>query len=353
MKGPTTRYLLLAAVAAATTSMGVLSAAGAHSTPKTGPPAPVKVPVKIQGGQGTVNGARPMVEVRVGNSKPVPVLLDTGSTGLQIYAPVVNTGPGGGVTVTAKRDSITYAGGHRFVGVAAHAVVRIGSQATATSVPFGLVQHASCIPSKPNCDAAGGVSQPMKDGAYGILGIGLNKNPQGLFSPILGMPGRLGRTWSLHLKGGSGTLVLGAGTPVGPRAAATVQLRSQGASAGHTAWADSRVRLCDTVGPVQACVPGLFDSGTYSMQLWGSPLNTAPVKPGTRTVAAGTRVAVSLPGATAPIWRYRAGVTKSKDTLTVEPSRHTPFVNYGVQAFYAFTISYDEVHGKLTVVHAS
>ena len=66
-----------------------------------------------------MNGARPMVEVRVGNSKPVPVLLDTGSTGLQIYAPVVNTAPGGGVTVTTKRDSITYAGGHRFVGVVA------------------------------------------------------------------------------------------------------------------------------------------------------------------------------------------------------------------------------------------
>ena len=57
------------------------------------PLSPAVVPGAIQGGQGTTTGARPMVEVRVGNSKPVPVLLDTGSTGLQIYAPAVNTAP--------------------------------------------------------------------------------------------------------------------------------------------------------------------------------------------------------------------------------------------------------------------
>jgi hypothetical protein len=345
------RHLLLATLVS--TIMFVSGQIAAEAHPSQMPVAPVMVPVTIQGGQGTATGARPMVEVRIGNSKPVPVLLDTGSTGLQIYAPVVNTAPGAGVTVTSQRDAITYAGGHRFIGVVARAVIRIGRQATATNVPFGLVEQASCIPSKPACDAAGGVSQPMKDGAYGILGIGLNKNRQGLFSPILGMPGQRGRTWSLHLKGKSGALVLGARIPSGPRAAATVQLRNQGTSGGHSAWADSQVRLCDTVGAIHACVPGLFDSGTYTMQLWGNPLNTAPSDAGTNRVLTGTLVAVSLPGATAPFWSYRAGVTKSKDTLTVERSRNTPFVNYGVQAFYAFTIASDETDGRMTLRSAA
>ncbi len=338
---------LLSALVSTTVLLAAPVVADAHSSSKRS--LPVSVPITIVGGQGTRTGARPIVEVRVGDSKPVPVLLDTGSTGLQIYAPAVDTGPGGGVTVTSRRDSITYAGGTRFIGVQAKAVIRIGHESTVTSVPLGLVQDASCIPSKPACGAAGGVSQPMPDGTYGVLGIGLRKNHQGLFSPILGMRGQLGRTWSIHLKGGSGALVLGARIPSRPAAAATVQLHSQGTSGGHAAWADQKVRLCDAVGTVQACVPGLFDTGTFSMQLWGSPLNAAPTEPGTNRVPAGTSVSVSVPGAAKPFWAFRAGVTKSENALTVESASHAPFVNYGVQAFYAFTIAYDETDGTLTL----
>ena len=308
----------------------------------------VAVPIAIVGGQGSATGARPTVDVRIGNSKPVPVLLDTGSTGLQIYASAVNTTPGGRVTVTSRRDSITYAGGTRFTGLQARAVIRIGRQATAVSVPFGLVRQASCVPSKPDCGASG-VSHPMSDGAYGVLGIGMTKNPEGLFSPILAMPGALGLTWSLHLTGNKGLLVMGAPIPSGPGAAVTVQLRRRGTSGGHAAWTDARVRLCDTVGAIRACVPGLFDSGTSQMQLRGSPLNTAPTERGKNRVAAGTRVSVSLPGVSAPFWAFNAGVTKSRDTVTVKRAIGRPFVNYGVQAFYAFTIAYDETNGRLTL----
>jgi hypothetical protein len=37
----------------------------------------------------------------------------------------------------------------------------------------------------------------------------------------------------------------------------------------------------------------------------------------------------------------------------VERSRRTPFVNYGVQAFYAFTITYDETRGRITLASTS
>jgi hypothetical protein len=326
----------------------LLAAPVAAAHPGSKPSGPASVPITIVGGQGSATGARPTVDVRVGDSKPVPVLLDTGSTGLQIYAPAVNTNPGRGVTVSSQRDSITYSGGTRFTGVQARAVIRIGHQPTALSVPFGLVQQASCVPSKPNCGAAAGVFHPMLDGTYGVLGIGMTKNRQGLFSPILAMPGRLGHTWSLHLAGNAGVLMLGARIPSGPGVAATVQLRSEGTSGGHNAWADSSVSLCDAVGTIRACVPGLFDSGTFQMQLWGSPLDTAPTEPGTNRVLAGTPVSVSLPGA-APFWAFNAGVTKSKDTVTVKRGNAPPFINYGVQAFYAFTISYDERSGTVTL----
>jgi hypothetical protein len=330
-------------------SLALLVSASVATAHGSKPPSrPISVPVAIAGGQGTPTGARPMVKIRVGNSKPVRVLLDTGSTGLQLFAPVVPTGHHSGVTVTSRSDGITYSGGSRFRGSVALATVRIGRGATAVRVPFGLVERASCLPTKPACDAAGGVSQPMPDGAEGILGIGLSRNGDGLFSPILGLPGRLGRTWSLHLQGHSGALVLGA--RIAAHATATLQLRSRGISGGHPAWADSRVRLCDGVGDIQACVPGLFDSGTFTMQLRGKPLNTVPTLAGTKMVLPGTPITVSRPGAAKPFWSYTAGVTKSKDTLTVQPGRQAPFVIYGVQAFYAFRIAYDEPNGRITLL---
>jgi hypothetical protein len=50
------------------------------------------VPVSVPDGQGTPEGARPTVEVRVGNGNPVPVLLDTGSSGLHIFDTAVAYG---------------------------------------------------------------------------------------------------------------------------------------------------------------------------------------------------------------------------------------------------------------------
>jgi hypothetical protein len=79
------RHLLLATLVSTTMFVSAPIPAGAHPTQT--PVAAVAVPVTIQGGQGTTTGARPMVEVRVGNSKPVPVLLDTGSTGFRSTRP--------------------------------------------------------------------------------------------------------------------------------------------------------------------------------------------------------------------------------------------------------------------------
>ena len=159
-------------LAAAATSAGVVTSlfvsegngqvAGAATNP-------VVVPLSVAGGQGSPGGTSPIVEVQVGASNPVPVILDTGSSGLHIFATAVDTTPGARVSVTSEKSNITYAGGHRFTGVVASAVITIGTQATATPVPFSLVNNASCIASKPTCAAAGGVAGfEAKTGADGI-----------------------------------------------------------------------------------------------------------------------------------------------------------------------------------------
>jgi hypothetical protein len=323
---------------------GVVGTSGAYAAQQ-----PATVPVTVLNGQGTSQGARPTVEVRVGNSNPVPVLLDTGSSGLHIFDTAVNTGTGSGVTLTPQPSNITYSGGHRFTGVVANAVVTIGSYATRLPVSFAYVEQASCIASKPTCPASGGIPGFEQSGTYGILGIGTQSSGGGIVSPILGMRGSLGKKWGLHLDGASGTLTLGARLPAA-RSATTIQMRQIGISAKSALWADSSLPLCLSVGPANECVPGLFDSGTYTMQISGPGLDQAPTTAGTDHVVAGTPVSVSVSGASAPFWAFTAGTTKSADLLTVKTGQG-PFVNTGVQAFYDFTISYDDVTGQIRLSH--
>jgi hypothetical protein len=273
------------------------------------------------------------------------VLLDTGSSGLHIFDTAVATGPSSGVTLTSQPADITYSGGHRFIGVVANAVVTIGSTATKSAVPFAYVEQAFCIASQPTCPASGGIPGYEQSGTYGILGIGTQSSGGGITSPILGMPGALGKKWSLHLSGTTGALTLGAHLHA-RRSIATIQMTQTGASAGKALWADSSLPLCVSVGRASECVPGLFDSGTYTMQISGPALDQAPTTPGTDQVEVGTPVAVALNGAAAPSWTFAAGSTKSEDLLTVKTDRG-PFVNTGVQAFYDFTISYDDVTGRI------
>jgi hypothetical protein len=309
----------------------------------------VSVPVSVLGGQGTAEGARPVIAVRVGNSPAVPVLVDTGSSGLHIFDNVVDTSPGSGVSLTSQKADITYSGGHRFVGVVADAVITMGSSATKMPVPFAYVERAFCIASKPTCPASGGIPGFEQSGMYGILGIGTQESDGGIISPILGMGGARGARWSLHLSGAAGTLTLGARLPHS-RAATTVEMTRIGTSAGSALWADSRLPLCVHVGAVSNCVSGLFDSGTYTMQVSGPGLDRAPTIPGTDQVEGGTPVTISLEGATTPFWSFAAGTIKSKDLVTVKPD-HGAFINSGVQAFYDFTVTYDDVTGQIRLSH--
>ena len=170
----------------------------------------------------------------------------------------------------------------------------------------------------------------------------------GIVSPILGMPGTLGDTWSLHLHGTSGRLVLGATIPSGSRATATIDMKSDGSAGGRDLWADDRLPLCVTGGSERACVPGLFDSGTPSAQISGPELDQVPTVIGTSQVLPGTRMTVTELGAASPFWTFTAGTTKSSDLVRIMDG-NGPFINTGVQAFYDFTISYAETAGSITL----
>jgi hypothetical protein len=284
----------------------------------------------------------------VGRSRQVPVLLDTGSVGLHIFAPAVSTSTGSGVRVSQEAQSITYSGGSVYTGVEAFAVITVGSRATTSAIPFALVQRASCTASKPGCPTADGMSEEIGTGEYGILGIGLTKPKTGLSSPLLAMPGPLGQTWSIHLRGVSGSLVLGARVPSTTRAT-TIHLRSEGRSTLGGAWDDARIILCFVVGPAHGCAPSLFDTGTFAMQLTGKLFAPAPIEAGSEEVLSGAQVSVAQSGTSPPFWKFVAGTSKSYDMVVIREGARS-FVNCAVQAFFAFTIFYDDTYGTITLV---
>ena len=185
-------------------------------------------------------------------------------------------------------------------------------------------------------------------GVDGILGIGMQSSEGGVASPILGMAGRLGKKWSLHLDGSSGQFVLGARVIGSGEPVARFQLQPDGTSDGHPLWADSQIPLCVSAGSIDACVPALFDSGTPSTQISGSPLNQVPTVPGTTQVVSGTPITVASTSGGASFWSFTAGSAKSADLVRVI-SGQGPFFNSGVQAFYDFTITYNSQKGHVTL----
>lgn len=309
-------------------------------------PDAVSVPVSVQGGQGEQGGVTPTVQITVGGWGPLTVALDTGSSGLHVFAGAVNAGSG--VSVTSQESDITYSGGYRFRGVVASAVMQLGTATTTGPVSFALVQSASCTAAKPDCPAANGIQEfESVRGVDGILGIGMQSSQGQVTSPIFGMAGPLGRRWSLHLAGGSGQLLLGARVLGSGQLAARFQLQSAGTSDGHPLWEDSRIPLCLSVGSIDACVPALFDSGTPEVQISGSALGQAPVVPGTSQVVSGTPLTVASAG-DSPFWSFATGSEASADLVRVI-SDQGAFFNSGVQAFYDFTVTYNAKTGHIAL----
>jgi hypothetical protein len=289
--------------------------------------------------------------VKVGNGAIVPVLLDTGSSGLRIFDTAVPSGSKSGVAISTEPSDIRYAGGHRFTGVVATAFITIGSQRTARPVEFGLVQSASCARRKPGCPAAQGMAGFEKYGGYGILGIGTESSGGGIVSPLLAMPGTLSDSSSLHLKARAGQLVLGAPLPRPSAIAATLPMKQIGATpGGRRLWGEDRVALCLTIGSATGCAPGLLDSGTYTLQAYGQPFDEVPTV--ARRVRSGIAVSVRRAGAKQSFWRFSTGSTKSENLVTMRGDKKL-FVNTGVQAFFAFIVTYNDLRGRVLLVRSS
>jgi hypothetical protein len=294
-----------------------------------------------------------MVYVRVGKGPRIPVLLDTGSTGLHIYMPGVRLGPRSGITMTSRKDSVTFADGMTQHGVVGRARLTIGSLKTTHAIPIGVIREVGCVAAIPDCPGVAGIKGRLKVGEYGILGVGLTRSRERLANPLLSLPKPYAHNWSIELDESGGSLILRArhlGRPV-----ARFPLKPDGRDpTGARAWKDARARVCWATADLRgsACEPTVFDSGSVTMLWYGGLLSRSDTSITRVLVDPGEYIAAWQPGGHTPFWSFNSGTDFSHNTV-VALRGGRPVVIAAVQAFLAFDIDYDDAHGQISLYRQS
>lgn len=259
---------------------------------------------------------------------------------------------GGGVVMSDHPAVAVYGGGTLRRGVFAAAKVTIDGISTRHDVRIALIEKVGCSTDRPGC---GPDDVNPRNGIYGVLGVSLRAAPDGLENPLLELPAPYASGWSISFGGPSAGLTLGAQPPNQPSAA--IPLPSDGGSSVR-GFDDAAGRLCWRFQATKRCLPTMFDTGS-SATFWFAPSprerSRQSLVPAGSVVSASTTRASSL-----PFWSFIAGGGLSRSAVFREPtdplahpfgvapgSGPGSFVDAGIEAFYAFTITYDSVHGRV------
>ncbi len=294
-----------------------------------------------------VDGERPMltVDVSVGGSVPTPLLVDTGSPGLRIFASKVGQTD---VTRSQTPVDVTFADGTRFIGVEASAPVSFGGLSTKGAIKVQLITAVGCADGKPSCAGAIGIDKFAAEQPFaGLLGIGLQANA--IYSPISqlesGSPSAI--SISADPAAGSGVLTFNQ-LPAAPMATFDMPAWTQPRQPnGYPAWASNQARACWAYGgqPTR-CVPTAFDTGSPTL-FTDSSVPGAPAVTG--QVPRGTSIALSASAGGPTIWSVRSGSTPGRSTVAVESLDGGNNVNSGLSIFRSNAVTFDLQNGKVLI----
>ena len=287
-----------------------------------------------------------IVEIRIGESEPIPVMLDTGSVGLRLFSGAWLSAPRG-VAVSKEALSTGSPAGSKSAGamkgVRVSAPFSIGGIAATNNLDFQLVATTNPY-----------INGWKAKGVYGILGVGVSRSA--LPNPLAELPGSAGQGWSIHFsrnlvadKGRPSALILGAPAP--GDAVASLPMVPQGTGLnGGLLWNDHAVNACWKIGRTpSACVSTWFDSGFHVLRVKGLVFRAAPTdKAG--IVRPGTRIDMSAPGSAFTAAHVVAGRTPSRNLVSVHPVGQA-IINTGNALFFQYTITYDVVRGSITLTN--
>jgi hypothetical protein len=324
------------------------SPAGAVGVPKpSGEPMNATVSVQVPLQMMTAprsTGSNAIVEIRIGESAPISVVLDTGSVGLRLFAGAWTSDPRG-VAVSKESISTGAPSGSKssgaMKGVRVSAPFSIGGIASTDNLDFQLVSTTNPY-----------ISAWKAKGVFGILGVGVSRGE--LPNPLTELPGSAGQGWSIHFsrdlpadRGRPGALILGAPAP--GDAVATLPMIPQGTGLnGGLLWNDHAVNTCWKIGRTpNACVNTWFDSGFHVLRVKGLVFRAAPTdKAG--LVRPGTHIDMSAPGSAFTAAHVVAGSTPSRNLVSVRPAGQA-IINTGNALFFQYTITYDVIRGSITL----
>ncbi len=320
-------------------------------------PTDVTVPLTFdQSSYGAAFDPPPIIDVTIGQSHTVAVLLDTGSVGLHIFASAASASTWPGVKVWSQGETVETLDGTLLTGPVASATLRFGSLKTTKPVPFQLIEATRCSNSGLGISCQTGSDEDALEavGADGIMGIGLDGPAPGdpVTNPLLSLPGKFGRIWTVDMTnagtGENGELVLG--PPLLRHPLVRLSLNSMGSSDGEPTWNDEP-ELCWAIGQYHLCGPTILDSGSSFADIGSPHLYVHAVSlPGLpRLVNGDQAVSISLPGHSAAFWSF--DVTGPGPGAVSVADVRWPFLDTGEGVFLAFEVQYDNAAGTIAVAN--
>lgn len=293
-----------------------------------------------------VNGDRPILTaaVTVGGGPEVPLLVDTGSPGVRVFANQV----GSEVTRTDIPVDVTFADGTRFVGIEASAPVSFGGLATKGPITVQLITDVGCAEGKPECVGAVGIEKFSAEQPFdGLFGIGLQA--ASIYSPLSQLANGSPVTFSVTADPAKGSGAISFNQrPTAPTATFDMPAWAQPRMPnGYPAWASNQAQGCWSYGgqPAQ-CLPTAFDTGSPTLftdtRVPGAPAELGPVPED-------TVVALAATAGGPPIWSVRAGSTPGRDTVVVAPLDGGNNINSGIALFRSKLVTFDAENGKVLV----
>jgi Protein of unknown function (DUF3443) len=294
----------------------------------------------------------PVVDVKVGRGKPIPVFLDTGSVGLRIIKGFVPRGPHSEIVQGNREDRASFGLPYEpadmtLDGPLASARVTLGRVQTQRPVPIQIVDSITCTSSTTTCASThfGPGAQGVR--ADGILGVGLSGPSPGdpVVNPLLDLPKPYSTRWTIDIGNPitvnqTGRLVLGSPGPPHP----SLTLKLAPGPQSRESWYEWPT-VCWMIQGVDPCVPTTFDSGSQQSAVESNGLGVLPSS--NPRVPKDWKV-VSLLNATgsAPIYSF---TTDDDDGAVWLQSSHQSLVDVGVPVFYAFSFTYDPVKGEILI----
>lgn len=310
-----------------------------RSTPPAGPvpsTVPVRQSIPLAVERTPTGGSCAVVEVSVGGGRSVPVVVDTGSSGLLLDAAAI--GPNAQSSGRTIREG--FVGRPGFTATVVRARVNIGGPAGVTTpYPVAIGAVASDDPR---------LGFSRCGGAQGLLGVGVgNAVPSvpPLESPLVQLTPSLSEGYTITLTGNAGTLLVG--KPVIAPTSVVLPLPEENGTYpnGHRAY-QRDVTLCWTVGTVRGCGLTDIDSGFSFPAIRPDFLPMFP--PWEPLIAAGTQVSITAPNG-ALLQSFTTAPVPSDVRLGFSRLVGLAEATTGIGFFFANSVGFDVSTGHVVI----